>query len=196
RRQLRPEHADEAGLLPHLPQGAVGVALAPVGLALRQRPVVVAGAVHDQDPDGTPVPAAPDETTGGPDVIGRRGGVFGGHRDAGEPRPESAGIAGYRLGSPVAGPAGAVVSTAGPELARDARHRHRGAEIGALGEALARAGVARGVVGNADRALGPLPPGADLASDPYDPSTYHREAARALADHAGVVPAGEVGRSL
>ncbi|HYT39915.1 MAG TPA: hypothetical protein VEN99_10410, partial [Acidimicrobiia bacterium] len=55
--------------------------------------------------------------------------------DAGEPRPELAGIAGYRLGSPVAGPAGAVVSTGGPELARDARHRHRGAEIGALGEA-------------------------------------------------------------
>jgi hypothetical protein len=116
--------------------------------------------------------------------------------DAGEPRPEKAGIARHRLGSPVPGPSGGVVSTGGPELARDARRRHRGAEIGALGDALARADVARGVIGNADQALGPLPPDADLAQDPYDPVTYHREAALALADRAGVVPAGEVSRSL
>ena len=80
---------------------------------------------------------------------------------------------------------GGIVSIATPELARDARGRHRGAEIGALGDALARAGVARGVVGNADR---------DLRSD--DPATYHREAALALADRNGFVPAGDVGRDL
>jgi hypothetical protein len=66
---------------------------------------------------------------------------------------------------------GSVVSRAGPELARDARRRHRGAEIGALGEALHRAGVARGVIGNAETAL-------------------------ALMDHSGVVPSGEVGIRL
>jgi hypothetical protein len=116
--------------------------------------------------------------------------------DTGERRPEQAGIAGYRLGAPAIGPPGGVAAVGGPDLARNARQRHRGAEIGALGEALARAGVARGVIGNADRALGPLPPGADLADDPYDPGAYHREAALALADHAGGVPAGEVGRTL
>jgi hypothetical protein len=66
--------------------------------------------------------------------------------------------------------AGGVVSRAMPELTRDARRRHRGAEIGALGEALARAGVGRGVVD--------------------DPNTS-REAALALADHRGFVPTGE-----
>jgi hypothetical protein len=62
--------------------------------------------------------------------------------------------------------AGGVVSRAGPELARDARRRHRGAEVGALGEALARAGVARAVIANAD--------------------TF--EAILALTDHRGFVP--------
>jgi hypothetical protein len=66
--------------------------------------------------------------------------------------------------------AGGVVSRAMPELTRDAQRRHRGAEIGALGEALARAGVSRGVVA--------------------DPDTS-REAALALADHRGFVPTGE-----
>ena len=66
---------------------------------------------------------------------------------------------------------GTVVSPAGPELARDAEQRHRGAEIGALGQALQQAGVARGVVGNPETAL-------------------------ALMDPRGVVPSGEVGVRL
>ena len=66
---------------------------------------------------------------------------------------------------------GTVVSRAGPELARDAERRHRGAEIGALGQALQRAGVARGVVGKPETAL-------------------------ALMDPGGVVPSGEVGLHL
>ena len=66
---------------------------------------------------------------------------------------------------------GSVVSRAGPELARDAERRHRGAEIGALGQALKQAGVARGVVGNPETAL-------------------------ALMDPSGVVPSGEVGLRL
>jgi hypothetical protein len=66
---------------------------------------------------------------------------------------------------------GTVVSRAGPELARDAERRHRGAEIGALGQALQQAGVARGVIGNPETAL-------------------------ALMDHSGVVPSGEVGLRL
>jgi hypothetical protein len=106
--------------------------------------------------------------------------------DPGEPGP----------GAPASGPPGSVVAVGGPELARDARRRHRGAEIGALGDALGRAGVARGVVANADTAIGPPPPDADLAEPPNGPATYHREAALALADHAGVVPGGKVGRDL
>jgi hypothetical protein len=92
------------------------------------------------------------------------------------------------------------------DLARDARRRHRGAEIGALGDALARAGVARGVVGNADHVLDPggtagrtagTPGRTDgPAAAPPGGSPYHREAARALADRAGVVPAGDVGQGL
>jgi hypothetical protein len=70
--------------------------------------------------------------------------------------------------------AGGVVSRAIPELTRDAQRRHRGAEIGALGAALARAGVARGVVTDPDMS---------------------REAALALADHGGFVPTGDF-RSL
>jgi hypothetical protein len=66
---------------------------------------------------------------------------------------------------------GTVVSRAGPELARDAERRHRGAEIGALGQALQQAGVARGVIGNPETAL-------------------------ALMDPSGVVPSGEVGLRL
>ncbi|HZQ76559.1 MAG TPA: hypothetical protein VFE55_04460 [Acidimicrobiia bacterium] len=79
----------------------------------------------------------------------------------------------------------AIVSVAIPELARDARHQHRGAEIGALGTALARAGVDRAVVGNADTAL---------RSD--DPRTFHREAALALADGHGAVQYGQMDRRL
>jgi hypothetical protein len=80
---------------------------------------------------------------------------------------------------------GRIVSPARRELADDAERRHRGAEIGALGEALAKAGVARGVVANADTSL---------RGD--DPSAFHREAALALADERGVVPSGVVDRSL
>lgn len=94
--------------------------------------------------------------------------------DAGEARPDG----------PASAPPGAVVSPAMDELARDARRRYRGAEVGALGDSLARAGIGRGVVGNADSALG------------TDATVYHREVALGLADRAGVVPAGSVGRSL
>jgi hypothetical protein len=87
-----------------------------------------------------------------------------------------------RTGHPATG---AVLSLAGPALAADAKHRHRGAEIGALGGALARGGVRRAVVGNADHAL----------SD-RRPSTFHREAALALSDGYGVVQEGEVERTL
>ena len=80
---------------------------------------------------------------------------------------------------------GAVVSTAVPELLRDARRRHRGAEIGALGTALERAEVARGVIGNAD---------STVRGD--EPDTFHREAALALVDADGSVPNGSVDRRL
>ncbi len=60
------------------------------------------------------------------------------------------------------------------------------AELGALGEALADAGIARGVVGNADL-TDPLAQGE--VSD-------HRELVGALADRAGTVPCGEVSESL
>ena len=90
-----------------------------------------------------------------------------------------------------------VVSVGRPALAQDARHRHRGAEVGAFGEALARAGVNRGVVGNADVALRlGDDPDADYEVGPHDDAAYHREVAQGLADHAGVVPFGSVGRSL
>ncbi|HEV7865987.1 MAG TPA: hypothetical protein VGR20_25050, partial [Acidimicrobiia bacterium] len=105
--------------------------------------------------------------------------------DTDEVLPPGSDVEAYRRRSPVTAADGDVVTVAIADLARNARHRHRGAEIGALGEALARLGVARGVVGNADTALAA-----------GDPATYHREAALALADHAGVVPAGEVGRGL
>jgi hypothetical protein len=93
--------------------------------------------------------------------------------DAGEP------------GAPAGGPPGSIVATGGSELARDARRRHRGAEIGALGTALGRAGIARAAIGNADTAL-----------QIDDGRMYHREVAWALADGAGSVPAGSVGRTL
>jgi len=57
-----------------------------------------------------------------------------------------------------------------------------GGTIGALGKALADAGIERGVVANADGA-DPLVPG-----DPI-----HREAALALADDTGATPCGQVG---
>jgi hypothetical protein len=126
-------------------------------------------------------------------------GVEGLAFDAGEAGPGGTGPGGDDPGSPVAGPAGGIVSTGVGALARDARRRHRGAQIGALGDALARAGVLRAVVANADLALGPPAPAGpdgDLRDPQYDTATYHREAALALADHAGIVPAGDVGRRL
>ncbi len=80
---------------------------------------------------------------------------------------------------------GRIVARARPELAEDAERRHRGAEIGALGEALSEAGVARGVIGNAD-----------TSRNAEDRSMQHREAALALIDEDGVVPSGLVERSL
>jgi hypothetical protein len=79
-------------------------------------------------------------------------GVEGLAFDAGEPLPPGRAAEAYRHRSPPV-PAGGVVSVAGPDLSRDARGRHRGARIGALGDALERAGVARAVVGNADTTL-------------------------------------------
>jgi hypothetical protein len=51
------------------------------------------------------------------------------------------------------------------------------------------------VVANADLGLEPAGPGDDRPNS-AGWSPYHREAAWALADHAGVVPAGDVGRDL
>ena len=83
-----------------------------------------------------------------------------------------------------AGPGG-IESKATPALAHRARQRHRGAEIGALGAALARAGVDRAVVANAD---------SGVAAD--EAGTEHREAVLALADERGAVPVGDVGPGL
>ncbi|HKN91643.1 MAG TPA: hypothetical protein VJ622_15320 [Acidimicrobiia bacterium] len=105
--------------------------------------------------------------------------------DAGELFAPDGQIEAFRQRNPVTVAQGGVASIATPDLARDARHRHRGAEIGALGEALALAGVGRGVIGNADTAL---------RLD--EPGTFHREAALALADHRGYVPTGAVDRGL
>src|SRR5581483_5092239 len=67
--QFLPEPAGEAGLLPDLPQGAVGVALPRVGLALGQRPVVVAGSMDDEDQESARRVTAPDHAPGRPDVV-------------------------------------------------------------------------------------------------------------------------------
>jgi len=103
---------------------------------------------------------------------------------AGEPVEEGTAADAFtrRTGHPAAG---AVLSLAGPALAADAGQRHRGAEIGALGRTLARAGVRRAVVANADHAL----------SD-RRPSAFHREAALALTDGDGTMEAGVVERAL
>ena len=81
--------------------------------------------------------------------------------------------------------AGNIVSLSGRALQSDADRRHRGAEIGILGETLARAGVDRAVIGNADEAL------ADRRV-----ATFHREATLALADRSGALPGGNVSRAL
>lgn len=79
---------------------------------------------------------------------------------------------------------GAIVSPAVPVLAALAAEDRRGAEVGALGDALARAGVARAVVANADTGIGP------------DAAAWRREAVLALAGSDGRVPAGEVSATL
>jgi hypothetical protein len=80
---------------------------------------------------------------------------------------------------------GPVVTLAGRALEQDADRRHRGAEIGIFGETLARAGVDRAVIGNADDALADRRVG-----------TFHREAVLALADRHGALPGGDVSRGL
>lgn len=80
---------------------------------------------------------------------------------------------------------GGIVSPAPPMLRSLNQQRRRGAEVGALGRALAGAGVDRAVVANADTS----------ATD-RDPATWHREAVLFLADDRGVLPGGAVGRSL
>jgi hypothetical protein len=50
-----------------------------------------------------------------------------------EKGPGGTGPDGFRPGAPVAGEPGTVVATGGAVLARDARRRHRGAVIGAVG---------------------------------------------------------------
>jgi hypothetical protein len=71
-------------------------------------------------------------------------------------------------------------------LASDNVSQRYGAKIGALGDALDAAGYQRAVIANADGAV------------PDDPAggVYHRDAATALVDSRGVVPAGSVGTDL
>ncbi|MGH9034434.1 MAG: hypothetical protein ACRD0O_01610, partial [Acidimicrobiia bacterium] len=82
-------------------------------------------------------------------------------------------------------PDGGTLSPALPMLTTLAAGRHRGAEPGALGDALAVAGVARAVVANADTSAG------DTGND-----GWHREAALALAGGDGRVPGGTVAPAL
>src|SRR4029079_6235996 len=65
------------------------------------------------------------------------------------------------------------------------RHSRYRATVAALGDALAKEGVQRGVVANAD--TGPASP---------DRSTFHREAVLALMGSDGQVPCGAVGNEL
>jgi hypothetical protein len=80
---------------------------------------------------------------------------------------------------------GGALSPAAPVLVALNERRRRGAEVGAMGDALARAGVGRVVVANADTSM----------TDP-DEASWHREAVLVLAGRDGRVPGGEVGRSL
>ncbi|MGH9041548.1 MAG: hypothetical protein ACRDZ3_15110 [Acidimicrobiia bacterium] len=80
---------------------------------------------------------------------------------------------------------GGIVSPAAPILRALNAERRRGAEVGALGDALAGAGVTRAVVANADTSM----------NDP-DEASWHREAVLALAGADGRVPSGVVDRSL
>jgi hypothetical protein len=80
---------------------------------------------------------------------------------------------------------GEVVILSWPQLVRENEGSDFEAGVGLLGEALASAGVDRGVIGNAD--------GVDALA-PFEPP--HREAAIALSDDEGIVPCGDVSRSL
>jgi hypothetical protein len=82
--------------------------------------------------------------------------------------------------------AGSSIAVLGvPQLADINRKRLFDARVGALGDALERAGVARAVIANADR----VEPGPVA-------NRYHREAALALTDRSGRVPAGRVSEAL
>ena len=80
---------------------------------------------------------------------------------------------------------GGIVSPAPRILKALNAERRRGAQVGALGDALAAAGVARAVVANADTSL----------TDP-EKASWHREAALVLAGADGRVPNGVVDRTL
>jgi hypothetical protein len=83
------------------------------------------------------------------------------------------------------GPGGGIVSPALPMLTTLAAGRHRGAAPGALGDALAAAGVARAVVANADTSV------TDTGA-----WNWHREASLVLAGSDGHVPGGSVSSTL
>jgi hypothetical protein len=85
-------------------------------------------------------------------------------------------------GHPLRGAAAHLQATA---IKNANRHTLYKATVAALGDALAKEGVQRGVVANAD-AVPPLP----------DLSTFHREAVLALMGSDGQVPCGTVGTEL
>ncbi len=80
---------------------------------------------------------------------------------------------------------GGIFTPAARAIAALNQRRRRGAVVGALGDALDRAGVSRAVVANADTSL----------SDPGE-ATWHREATLVLAGADGRLPAGVIDRSL
>ena len=115
---------------------------------------------------------------------GSGGVAFGADVDVdGEP---AAAVLARRLGEPVGD--AAVVHLGVPAITRVNDRLLYGAETGALGSALAAAGLAAAVIGNAD-----LEADLDLGVEPLQ---AHREAALAVVDRTGVVPEGEVGPSL
>lgn len=80
---------------------------------------------------------------------------------------------------------GAIVHARWSVIKRSNVHSLYDAKVGALGDALEKGGIARGVVANAD-----------AVSTTPDLGTYHREAALALAGSDGQVPCGSVGTDL
>ena len=86
-----------------------------------------------------------------------------------------------QLGEPAEGE---VLHLGWHELERENRSSDFEATLGELGQALADAGIDRGVVANAD------------GDDPLVTEYLHREAALALADYDGVVPCGDVSSAL